>query len=214
MKFIAFIIIGVNILVSLKGFQNTVFFNKYKFNILKIQQGEKLRLFSSGFLHVDYMHLIFNMYALYLFSDTVLYFFSLPQYLALYITSLFVGNYLSFVLHKKDPYYSAVGASGAVTGIVFSSIVLLPDMKLYLMFIPIPIPAYLFGIGYLFYSIYGLNKQLGNVGHSAHIGGAIVGFLGAILLHPNVWHTHPLKVLLLAAPILFLFITQKKKLLP
>jgi len=212
MKLIVIGFIIANVLASFQGFKNNVFFNNYKFNVLKIQQGEKIRLFSSGFLHVDYIHLIFNMYALYLFSGTVLIFFSTPQYVLIYGLSLLAGNYLSLQIHKKDAYYSAVGASGAVTGIVFSSIVLLPNMSLYLMFIPIPIPAYIFGVGYLFYSIYGMNRQIGNVGHSAHIGGAIVGFIGTLILKPNVLQTHPLQICLLAVPILFLLIMQKKNL--
>lgn len=210
MKLIVIGLIIANVLCSMQGFKDLSFFNKYKFNVLNVQRGEKYRLFSSGFLHVDYMHLGFNMYALYIFSDTVLYYFSVPQYLLIYALSLLAGNYLSLLIHKSDSYYSAVGASGAVTGIVYASIVLYPDMTLYMMFIPIPIPAYIFGIGYLAYSIYGMNKQLGNVGHSAHIGGAIVGFALTILLEPNVLQAHPLKVLLLAIPIVVLFTLQKK----
>lgn len=212
MKLIVIGLIVANVLVSLQGFKDISFFNKYKFNVLNIQRGENFRLFSSGFLHVDYMHLIFNMYALYLFSDTVLYFFSIPQYLLIYVLSLLAGNYMSLFIHKSDAYYSAVGASGAVTGIVYASIVLWPNMEMYLFFVPIPIKGYIFGIGYLFYSIYGLKKQIGNVGHTAHIGGAITGFVVTILLNPNVLQENTFEVVLLAIPILALLVMQKKNL--
>ena len=210
MNLIIGILIVANVLLSIKGFKDLVFFNKYKFSVLDVQRGEKYRLFSSGFLHVDYIHLGFNMYALYLFSNSVLYYFSDLQYLLIYGLSLFAGNYLSLMIHKSNAYYSAVGASGAVTGIVYSSIVLFPDMELYLMFIPIPIKAYVFGIGYLFYSIYGMKKQLGNIGHTAHIGGAVTGYVLTLVFMPSVFQRNTLEVVLLAIPIIVLFVLQKK----
>lgn len=212
MKLIVIVLIVANVLCSLQGFKDIVFFNKYKFNVLSIQRGEKYRMFSSGFLHVDYLHLGFNMYALYLFSNTVLYYFNIPQYLLIYGVSLWAGNYLSLLIHKSDAYYSAVGASGAVTGIVYASIVLFPNIELYIFPLPIAIKGYVFGIGYLFYSIYGMKKQIGNVGHTAHIGGAIAGFVSSILLMPNVLQQNPLQTLLLAVPIVVLLILQKRNL--
>ncbi|MGY5351449.1 rhomboid family intramembrane serine protease [Wenyingzhuangia sp. IMCC45533] len=212
MKLIVIILIAANVLFSLQGFNNVLFFNKYKFNVLSIQRGEKYRMFTSGFLHVDYLHLGFNMYALYLFSNTVLYYFNIPQYLLIYALSLLAGNYLSLLIHKSDPYYSAVGASGAVTGIVYASIVLYPNMELYIFPLPIAIKGYVFGIGYLFYSIYGMKKQIGNVGHTAHIGGAIAGFGLTPLFNPKVLLVHPLQTLLLAIPIVVLLVLQKRNL--
>ena len=105
--------------------------------------------------------------------------------------------------HKDEPYYSAVGASGAVSGIVYSSILLFPDMQL-LLFFAIPIPGYVFGVGYLLYSIYGMKKQLGNVGHAAHLGGAIGGFALTLLLKPILFSINTTFVILLAIPILLL----------
>ena len=209
------IVIGLiiaNVIVSLQGFKDLVFFNKYKFNVLSIQKGEKFRMISSGFLHADYIHLGFNMYALYLFSNTVLHFFSPLQYLGIYVLSLLAGNYLSLILNKNNPYYSAVGASGAVTGIVYASIVLYPEMQLYIFPLPIAISGYIFGIGYLFYSMYGMKNQSGNIGHSAHIGGAIAGYIATILMMPNVLQTGTLQVVLLAIPIVVLLVMQKKNL--
>lgn len=170
-------------------------------------------MFMSGFLHVDYLHLGFNMYALYLFSGQLLYAFSNFQFILVYCLSLLAGNYLALTIHKNQAYYSAVGASGAVTGIVYACVVLYPDMELFLMLIPIPIKGYIFGVGYLFYSIYGMKKQLGNVGHTAHIGGAIAGYVFTILIKQEVLQLHPFKVLLLAIPIVVLWVLHKKQLL-
>ena len=201
-----FIIIMANVLFSMKGFKEYPFFTKYKFQIGSILSGEKIRLLTSGFLHADWVHLGFNMYALYLFGNIVQAFLGAPFFLIIYFGSLLAGGLYSLKYHRDQPYYSAVGASGAVSGIVYSSILLYPGMELFLFFIPIPIPGYIFGVGYLLYSIYGMKKQLGAIGHSAHLGGAMGGFLITLLLHPSLFITNNMLVTLLGIPILLLFI--------
>ena len=203
-------IIIVNVLMSMKGFNEYSFLDKYKFQVGKILSGEKVRMFTSGFLHVDWMHLIFNMYALYLFGDIVANILGTTNFLVIYFGSLLAGNMYSLFYHKSEPYYSAVGASGAVSGILYSAILLYPDMTLMMFPLPIPIPAYVFGIGYLLYSIYGMKKQLGNVGHSAHLGGAIGGFAITLLLFPILISEHLLMVGLLAVPIILLLLFGSK----
>jgi membrane associated rhomboid family serine protease len=200
---VLFIIIA-NVLVSMKGIKDTVFLEKYKFQIGRILSGERIRMLTSGFLHVDYMHLGFNMYALYLFGGIVVGMLGIPNFLIIYLVSLLAGNLYTLRYHRDEPYYSAVGASGAVSGIVYAAILLYPDMSLYLFFIPIPIPGYIFGVGYLLYSIYGMKRQIGNIGHSAHLGGAIGGFAFTLLLNPSLFASNKLMVLLLSIPILLL----------
>lgn len=207
------VVIGIiiaNVLVSMKGFNEYSFLDRYKFQVGKIQGGEKDRMFTSGFLHVDWLHLGFNMYALYLFGDIVAANLGNMSLLIIYFGSLLSGNVYSLSFHKKEPYYSAVGASGAVSGIVYSAILLYPEMTLMLFPLPIPIPAYIFGVGYLLYSIYGMKKQLGNIGHSAHLGGAIAGFALTLLLFPQIFQIHKTMVLLLAVPIVLLLIFGNK----
>ena len=202
-------LIVANVLISYKGFGDFNFFEKYKFNVGGVQRGEHIRLFSSGFLHVDNAHLFFNMFTLYFFADVVMNQLSVLGFLAIYIGSLMLGSLLSLYFHKNEYHYSAVGASGAVMGIVYSAIVLNPGMSLYLFFIPIPIPAYLFGIGYLLYSIYGMKSQLGNIGHDAHFGGAIGGYVITLILAPWLFKVQPLMIGLLAIPIILLFVLQR-----
>ena len=204
------LIIIANVLVSMKGFNDYAFLNKYKFQVGRVLSGEKIRMFTSGFLHVDWMHLGFNMYALYLFGRIVTDVSGIPDFLMIYFGSLLAGSFYSLKYHKDEPYYSAVGASGAVSGIVYSSILLYPGMSLYLFFIPIPIPGYIFGVGYLLYSIYGMKKQLGNVGHSAHLGGAIGGFAITLMLNPILFSTNKLMVILLAIPIVLVLLFGDK----
>ena len=204
------LIIIANIVVSYKGFKDRWFFEKYKFQIGPVVKGEKIRMLTSGFLHVDASHLFFNMLTLYFFADPVMRYIGTPRFLAIYFGSLLAGNLFALNFHKKEPYYSAVGASGAVMGVVYSAIMLNPGMNLYLFFIPIPLPAYVFGVGYLLYSMFGMKKQWGNIGHSAHLGGAIGGFLLTILLYPNVLMNNRLIVIVLAIPIVLMFVFRDR----
>ena len=209
LSLITLIIIGANIIFSMKGFNDYSFFEKYKFNIGGIKRGEKVRMISSGFLHVDQMHLFFNMFTLYIFADVVIYYLNPFYFIILYLGSLLVGNLLSYYFHKNEYHYSAVGASGAVMGVLYSAILLDPNMSLYMFFIPIPIPGYVFGIGYLLYSIYGMKKQVGNIGHDAHFGGAVGGYVITLVLAPWLFKENLLMVGLLAIPILILYGMRK-----
>lgn len=202
-------IIAANVLVSLKGFNDTSFFERYKFSIGAIKAGQKERMVTSGFLHVDISHLLFNMLTLYFFAGVVINWFGPIQFFIIYAVSLLAGSLLALSFHKNEPYYSAVGASGAVTGILYAAILLQPTMQLGIMFIPIPVPAYVVGIGYLLYSIYGMKKRLGNIGHTAHFGGAIGGYACTLLFMPSLLQTETLMVGLLALPIILLFALEK-----
>lgn len=202
-------IIAVNIIVSLRGFSDSIFFERYKFSIGGIKAGQRERTVTSGFLHVDISHLFFNMFTLYFFANVVINGFGPIRFLIIYFISLIGGSLLALFFHKNEPYYSAVGASGAVTGILYAAILLNPNMQLGIMFIPIPLPAYVLGIAYLLYSIYGMKSRLGNIGHTAHFGGAIGGYVITLLFRPDLFVTDTLIVLLLAVPIIILFILEK-----
>jgi membrane associated rhomboid family serine protease len=206
---IVLVIIIANVLFSMKGFDSYSFLDKYKFQVGRVLGKEKIRMLTSGFLHVDWMHLGFNMYALYVFGDIVASILGTTSFLIIYFGSLLAGNLYTLQYHKNEPYYSAVGASGAVSGIVYSSILLFPDMQL-LLFFAIPIPGYVFGVGYLLYSIYGMKKQVGNIGHAAHLGGTIGGFALTLLLNPMLFTTNTTFVIILAIPIILLLLFGDK----
>ena len=194
----------------MKGFDDYAFLDKYKFQVGRVLGKEKIRMFTSGFLHVDWMHLGFNMYALYMFGGFVSTLLGSIPFLIVYFGSLMAGSLYTLHYHKNEPYYSAVGASGAVSGVVYSAILLNPGLELYLFFIPIPIPGYIFGVGYLLYSIYGMKKQLGNIGHAAHLGGAIGGFILTLILNPILFTTNTIFVIMLAVPIILLLLFGDK----
>ncbi|WP_142786234.1 rhomboid family intramembrane serine protease [Changchengzhania lutea] len=209
LNLITIIIIAANVIISYKGFGDFAFFEKYKFNVGAVRRGEQIRLFSSGFLHADTAHLFFNMFTLYFFADVVIGLLGGFSFIIIYIGSLLLGSLLSLYFHKDEYHYSAVGASGAVMGVIYAAILLQPGMSLYMFFIPIPIPAYVFGIGYLLYSIYGMKKRIGNIGHDAHFGGAIGGYAITLLLAPWLLQTNLLMIGLLALPIVLLFALKK-----
>jgi membrane associated rhomboid family serine protease len=159
-------------------------------------------------LHVDMMHLIFNMLTLWFFAPVVIQWLGTISFVLIYFGSLIFGSLLTMLFHKNDYSYRAVGASGAVTGILYSAILLQPDMMLGIFFV-IPMPAYLFGILYLLYSIYGMRAKNDNIGHTAHFGGAIGGYLITLIKEPSLIVDHSLMVILLAIPILILFVMAK-----
>lgn len=204
MNIILVAIIIANAVISYKGFNDLYFFRKYEFHVGSIRSGEQIRMVSSGFLHVDMMHLIFNMLTLYFFAPVVLNWLGNFSFVLIYFGSLIFGNLLTMLLHKNDYSYRAVGASGAVTGVLYSAILLQPDMMLGVFFI-IPMPAYIFGILYLLYSIYGMKAKNDNIGHTAHFGGAIGGYLITLIKQPSLLTDNTLMVVLLAIPILILF---------
>jgi membrane associated rhomboid family serine protease len=202
------VIILANVLFSMKGFNDEYFFRKYQFHVGSIRSGEQIRMISSAFLHVDVVHLAFNMLTLWFFAPVVYSFLGNSSFVIVYFGSLIFGSLLTMLFHKEDYSYSAVGASGAVTGVLYSAILLQPNMMLGIFFI-IPIPAYLFGILYLLYSIYGMKAKNDNIGHTAHFGGAIGGYVITLLKEPQLFEEHTLMVLLLAIPIIILFVMAK-----
>ncbi|WP_299685214.1 rhomboid family intramembrane serine protease [uncultured Dokdonia sp.] len=208
MHLVTMAIVAINVLFSIKGFNDYNFKNKYLFQIGAIRRGEQVRMISSAFLHANPEHLFVNMLTLYFFANPVISQLSVFQFVVIYVGSLIIGNLLSYFFHKDEYHYSALGASGAVSGVLYAAILLNPDMMLGLYFV-IPVPAYLFGIGYLLYSIYGMRARNDNIGHDAHFGGAVGGYLITLMMVPDLLFTNTLMVILLAIPIVILFVMIK-----
>lgn len=202
-------IILANVLPSIKGFDDHYFLNKYLFNISAIKNGQHFRMITAGFLHADFTHLLFNMLTLYFFANSVIYSLGVQYFLLIYIASLLFGNVLSYYFHRNEPHYSALGASGAVSGILYASILLFPNNNLYIMFIPFPVKAYIVGVLYLAFSIYGMKRRLGNIGHDAHFGGAVAGFIITLIIRPDILVQETQIVILMAIPIVVLFVMTK-----
>lgn len=208
---LSLLIILSNVLITYKGFKDDRFFERYKFNVAAVQKGQWDRIVTAGFLHVDYSHLLFNMFTFYFFGDIVIYRLGVLGFLAVYFISLFAGNLFSYIYYKRNLLYSAVGASGAVTGTLYAAIVLYPEMRLGIMFIPIPLPAYLVGLGYMLYTLYGIKKANDNIGHAAHFAGAIAGLAIAILFYPLGIFNDPIAIIALLIPLVLFVLMERKK---
>jgi len=139
----------------------------------------------SHFAHADGSHLLFNMLTLYSFGPVVELGLGSLSMLLIYVSAGIVSTLFIYYLHRSDPRYRALGASDSVTGIIFAAIVLQPGMSVYFFYVPIPIPAPLFAVGYIVLSTYLMRRGGGHISHEAHIAGAISGLLLAGLLAPG-----------------------------
>lgn len=187
-----YLIIAITVLISVICFGNSNLLRRLTYSPFGIKYNkEGYRFFSYALVHADVVHLLVNMFVLYSFGSVVESFYSglfgVKGYL--YFALLYLGGVVLSVTpaygkHKDNPAYSAVGASGAVSAVVFASIILNPLAPIGILFIPFNIPAIIFGTLYLVYSAYMTGKALDNVGHDAHFWGAIFGILFTIVIKP------------------------------
>ncbi len=165
-------------LVTYKGFRDRRFFEENLFAVDPILiDGEYRRILTSGFLHANWIHFGFNMIALLSFSFSLEQLFGVPKLAGLYLASLIGGSLLALYIHRNHGDYRAVGASGAISGVVLSSIVLFPDSTISFVIIPIEIKSWIFGLLFILISIFGIKSQRDNIGHEAHLGGGLIGIL-------------------------------------
>jgi membrane associated rhomboid family serine protease len=179
-----FLIIAITFLISYLAWQpksnlwDKLIFHPYSMHRNKATLG---KFIGAGFLHADWQHLIFNMLSLFFFGSRVENTIGTPLFILLYLLAFVASGLPDYLKHKNNYNYSAVGASGAVSAVVFAAILIDPWMKIYLKFL-IPIPAILYGISYIAYSIYMDKQQQDNIGHGAHLWGAVFGFLFLALI--------------------------------
>jgi membrane associated rhomboid family serine protease len=193
---LTYIIIAITCLVSIPAFNNREVFSKMLFSPTIIQSNKEwYRFLTHAFLHADFMHLAMNMYVLYMFGGMVEQIFvssfgtvgGETRFFLLYFISIFASVYPSYEKHKNDYHYNAVGASGAVSAIVFAAILLNPWMSLSLMFIPIPIPAPVFGVLYLVYCWYMAKRGGDNIAHDVHYWGSLFGAVFTLVTLPQTF---------------------------
>lgn len=191
---ITYIIIGITAVVSFLAFQNVALMEKLQFNAAQVvHRKQYYRLISHAFVHVSWTHLIVNMLVLYFFGRNVESYFSYFfgnradfYFIILYLGGILGSNIWSLIKHQNDYYYNAVGASGAVSAVLFTFIFLDPWEMLYL-FAIIPIPGIIFGAGYLIYSYQMSKRGSDNIAHDAHFLGAVFGFVFPIILKPELF---------------------------
>ncbi|MEO6915814.1 MAG: rhomboid family intramembrane serine protease [Chitinophagaceae bacterium] len=186
-------IIVITVLISLAGFNspkviNDLIFSPYTINHEKNQW---YRFITHGFIHGGWFHLIINMWAFYSFGESLeKYYFAQPElfgtnakifYIFLYVGGLIASSIPDYFKYRDIPQYRALGASGAISSIVFATIILSPGIGIGLLFIPIPIPGYIFGVGFILISAYFERKGNTNWAHGAHIYGGLFGILFVII---------------------------------
>jgi membrane associated rhomboid family serine protease len=199
--FFALVIIVVTVLVSYKGFTNNRFFENYEFEVDRILIDKQYyRLVTHGFLHTGWLHLGFNMFSLYVFSPAVTMGLGTFYFLLIYFASLIGGGLLSLFIHRHHGNYSAVGASGATCGVLFASVALYPQMGIGMFPLPFTMPSWLYAMLFVGFSIYGIRSRKDNIGHDAHLGGALVGMLLALVLNPEAFLSNYGIILMIVVP--------------
>src|SRR6266581_7311891 len=211
------LVIGLTCVVSWLGFKSHAFEAKYIFEPEAILAWkEYYRLLTSGFLHAGWWHLLVNMLSLYLIGRYVEFSFGAGHFLMIYFGAIVGGNVLSLYVHRHHE-YRAYGASGGVCGIIFAYILLFPGAAIYQPPVPFAIPAWLYAIGFIAVSFVGMKaNNKGNMGHDAHLGGAIVGLLIAAALHPEMARSNwkILLIVLSAAVVLLVYLWINPMFLP
>lgn len=189
---VTYILIGITSVISLLAFQNAYWMERLVFYPYTIWRNKEWhRLLTGGLIHLDFTHLFFNMFVLYSFGSYIESAFvqifgeaGLLIYVAMYVLALILSDVINLFKKRDDAYYRSLGASGGVAAVLFAFILLNPFGSLYMFFIPIGIPAFIFGGLYLLYSIYMAKRESDNIGHLAHFTGAVFGFFFPVLLHP------------------------------
>ena len=192
---ITVIIIAITCIVSILCFNGALNGNKLIFNAYQVwHRKEWYRMLTSGIIHSGWGHLFFNMLTLYFFGRVVEQHFSAAfggvlgtvLYVVLYVSALAISSLGDLVKYRDNWNYNALGASGAVSAVLFASILFAPKMGIYIYLIPIPVPGYIFAPLYLLYCWYMAKRNMDNIGHTAHFWGAVYGMLFPIICKPDV----------------------------
>jgi membrane associated rhomboid family serine protease len=187
-------ILVITAIATFISFQRRDLWERWMFKpeaILRYKQFD--RMLTSGLIHADWMHFTLNAYSLYSFGRGIEVVYGARTLLLVYLSSILGGSLLSLLIHRHHD-YRALGASGGVCGVIFASIFLLPGGGIAPLFLPIRVPALVYAVGFLIFSYVALRRRADNIGHDAHLGGAIVGLLVAAALYPS---------LIFAAPAMF-----------
>ncbi|MEZ4396923.1 MAG: rhomboid family intramembrane serine protease [Candidatus Krumholzibacteriia bacterium] len=178
-------IIIATVVVSALGFRDEQVVRRFLFDVQAVRAGQLYRLFTAGFLHASLPHLLFNMFSFYSFARLIEQVYGPLPLALIYVAAILGGNLLALAMHRNQV-YRALGASGGVCGVIFASIFLLPGGSVTVFPIPMAIPSWLFAILFVVATGAGMRSGFGNIGHDAHLGGAIIGLLVTTALYPGI----------------------------
>ncbi|MBE9584719.1 rhomboid family intramembrane serine protease [Mucilaginibacter sp. JRF] len=184
---VASMIFIITLITSLYAFSNETVYRKFTLHPYSVSRGQELyTLITSGLIHKDWGHLFFNMLSFFFFAFTLEARIGHWQFGLIYVVSLVLSDLPTVAKHRHNQWYYSLGASGAISAVVFGFILFFPRVEMYLMFIPIGIPAYIFGILYLIYCTYSSRYAQDGINHDAHFYGALSGVLLTIMVYPQV----------------------------
>lgn len=181
-------LLGVNIIISLYAlFADRTFINQFAFQVQAVRDlKQNYRIFTSSFLHANLAHLLFNMLTLFFFGPEVERILGKLGFLVVYFGAIIASGYVSLRVNRENPSYASIGASDAVSGVVLSFCCFHPLQPLYIMFIPIPIPAVLYGVAFIVISAQMMERSNRIIAHEGHLGGALAGVALTVLMKPEV----------------------------
>lgn len=185
----AFALLAVTLAVSLAGlYANPKIVERNLFRPYWLQRGRRWHTaVTSGFIHGDAGHLLFNMITFFFFAFPLERRLGTPAFVALYLTGLLASHAGTFLKHRHDPEYASLGASGAISAVLFAFIVYFPTRSIFILPLPVPIPAPLFAIAYVVYSWYSARRAGGRINHDAHLWGALSGLVFVAIVDPGAW---------------------------
>ncbi|MBU3700175.1 MAG: rhomboid family intramembrane serine protease [Candidatus Kapabacteria bacterium] len=179
-------IVIATVAVTIVSFRSRALYKRLLFSVNDVlgERTEWWRIATCSLVHADYMHLAFNMFSLFMFGRWFEHIIGSWRFGLLYLLGAVAGSFASLIVHRNAPSYRAVGASGAVCAVIAASTVLMPDLPMMFLFLPIPLPAWIMGSLFVFYSTYVSGKGYDSIGHEAHLGGTFSGIGMMIAFYP------------------------------
>jgi membrane associated rhomboid family serine protease len=182
---ITLIVILISVAASIYAWKNPEIYHKWMMNPYRVNRNnEYYRFITSGFIHADYTHLFFNMFSLFFFAQVVENIMGIFNFLILYIIGIIVSDLPTYFKYKNSPHYNSLGASGGVSSVIFASILLNPLEKIYIFFIPVGIPGFIYGLLFLGFCYYMSKRGGDNINHSAHFYGSVFGLVYTAVILP------------------------------
>lgn len=210
-------LIIANIFCSVQGLNDPPSIQRYKFEVYKIIfKKDYKRIISSGFFHVSWIHLVLNIATICFFSAGLELQLGGVKYLYIYFAGLVGGNLFALFIHRHNGNYAAIGASGAVMGIIFSTIALFPRFEIGFFGLHFPIPGWFYGFLFVLFLIYGIKSKRGNIGYDAQLAGGLAGLIVAVAMYPGSLSNNYLAILCVTIPtvfFIFIIITRPRFLL-
>lgn len=183
------VILAVNIGLSLLALGNQALLQRLVFRPYEFARGRNRHtIITSAFAHADFGHLLFNMITFYFFGATLLEWrIGTPKFVVLYAAGLLLSQLGTYFKQRNNPEYATLGASGAISAVLFAAIIYVPTQKIYFILIPIGIPAPLFAVAYLAYTLWSARQNRGRINHDAHFAGALAGLAFVAITDPAAW---------------------------